>query len=251
MIENLIAEFIGVIFTIFVLEELMRRIERRNHKQQLVWEEEKRRAMEEPILRELEFTVDEILENMARVWTPILAPEDRLENAPFYGEKLKEALHRGGLPLKNKKMSAATEYISELGKSFLREGTHLYGLYRMVPDLKDVTKEFIEINNCLSTLQANSQFLERSEYRLLEAQQTGKETEIKKFMTNLYFAKGAVQSNAWTLFAVTKKISEKIGAKVEIPADTTEGFEKGPPTFENGPPTWGEVIVGLFKKRGK
>lgn len=238
MIENLIAEFIGVFFTIFVLEELMRRMERRNLKLYHDHEREKKREKEEPILQELDFTFGESLEEMARVWTHLLPLEDKLDKAPFYSEKLKEALHRGGWPLKNKKILFTTEYMSALARTFLREGTLLYGLYRMFPDPNELTKEFIVMNNCLATLQINSQALDSCTRKLFDTQEEAKETESK----NLYFLKGAVQSNAWDIFAITKTISDRINERLNT-SETTVSVQ------EMGPPTWGELIVSLFKKR--
>jgi hypothetical protein len=231
---NLVAELIGTLFTILVLEELMKRAERRaEHRKR--WREEVGRIERElPTWEELDFTFAESLEDLARAWNPLMPSEGKAAAAPFLVERLRDKLRTGGSPLKGGE--PPLDVICKAAHTFVSVGSALFALHSMFPNGARFAKHFIDLSNWMSSLRTNIEHVERTRDQLAAAQ--GEDgTRLQALGKNLYFARGAVVAHAWQVFRIVARISDQIRLELDNPLPQLADFAMA------GSPTWLEIAA--------
>jgi hypothetical protein len=238
--SNLLAEAIGAVVTLFVLEEIVRRSQRRTDERRKAIEDERRLIDESAIWEELEVVFGESLEEMARVWTHFLPEDERPDHGPFFTPEFEEKILRGFSAPREKPLRPMSA-VTSVGKVTGREADTLVSLRDMFPNKTRFITRFISLGTWTRSLEANHRYLER-----LIAPENGEPTDehqddvIKDPGKRLYFTRGAVLTHALKVLRITAEMHREVRATLKDAQAQLADVE-----IEDGQ-TWLESAVGLL-----
>lgn len=232
--SNLLAELVGTLFTVLVLEEIMKRAERHSEQRKRWREATDRQDRDVPTWRELSFSFVESLETLARAWEPISPGPAEVVNDCYYVGLLRQEVARGGAPLQRRPLPGD---LSKLANTFLAVAGSLFALHSMFPNGALFARHFIDLSYKINTLKTKLASLQQLQDRRA-ASKGEKSTALGKA---IYIRKGALVLECWQIFNILAMVSEKIETELDSPPPNLNDFAVV------DPPTWLELAASGAK----